>query len=479
MSRPSRWLCLIVIVACLPRASALCSVSPPTKLGRLEGRDYGTPLREKIAGSIAKGERRARERSAELRQVCSQCARPDTLCVCDSLPDEGKLATQTRILILQHPNERRKKNLSTVPLLRLALQNVQVTVGYTFEPESLPIVQEELDQGRKPLLLYPSEDAIALDEAVDATSTSGSRSTSPSPSEAIKGQDNLLIIMDGTWTEAKRMVRDSPRLVESCQKVQFTSDASSIYDALRSEPAPHCLSTLEACARVLLLLEPGCDRVQESLHKVLQAHVDAHLENAKIMAPRFVGATRHQQMDKRKRRREIESTLFAPNQLPEQEIAPFVWQRLADGAWLRSLQPSDATKVDAWWEYRSAKSLPLVQRRINLDLQQESGGACCLGIEVKGKLVASIVRYEGGALGMIYVEEGFRRRGYAKMLLEQATRALEQRGEERVAFIVDGNHASERLFLSAGWEREDPNKKRGTGKRRAKRKWLHKDATTQ
>ena len=87
-------------------------------------------------------------------------------------------------------------------------------------------------------------------------------------------------------------------------------------------------------------------------------------------------------------------------------------------------------------------------------------------------MVACIVRYERGALGMLHVEEAYRRRGYGFALLNVATKALEARGEDREVFIVDGNHGSEALFTAAGWVREDPTLKKGTGKRRAKRKWI-------
>jgi hypothetical protein len=50
-------------------------------------------------------------------------------------------------------------------------------------------------------------------------------------------------------------MQESPSLVRHCQKVQFTSDSTSIYYAVRKEPEARCLSTLEACAKGLELLE--------------------------------------------------------------------------------------------------------------------------------------------------------------------------------------------------------------------------------
>ena len=126
---------------------------------------YKAHLRAKIAHGVAKGERRARERLAQPRPVCPHCSRPPILCVCNVLPSD-KISTATKILILQHPNEFRKRNLSTVPLIRLVLQNVQVLVGYSFHQDlkDLAPIQQALHAGIQPLLLYPGEDATSLDD---------------------------------------------------------------------------------------------------------------------------------------------------------------------------------------------------------------------------------------------------------------------------------------------------------------------------
>lgn len=284
------------------------------------------------------------------------------------------------------------------------------------------------------------------------------------------------------------MARDSPSLLAACQQVQFTSEHHNcIYDAVRKEPAGHCLSTLEACAKALSLLETSATKTnnnntQHYLEAVLQRHVDTHLINARLCAPRSVGKAARKLYEKNKRRREIELELFVKDtpitsssstengakangsttiRKPTESVV------LDDGAVIRPLQIADAAIVDSWWDYRSEKSFGLVSRRIVLD-----GGIACLGVEVDGDLVACIVRYEGGALGMLHCKDEYRRRGYAIALLNHVTRTLEALGEERVAFIVDGNTASEALFTKAGWVREDPTMKKGTGKRRAKRKWI-------
>lgn len=346
---------------------------------------------------------------------------------------------------MQHPNERRKKNLSTVPLVKLVLKEVTVKVGYSFSLGDLP-------KEKTPLLLYPGKDALALDKP-NATPTSSR--------DALDNQ--VLIIFDGTWTEAKRMARDSPSL-QSCQQVQFTQPSRSIYDAVRKEPQEHCLSTLEAAAKALAYLEENTV-ASEYLEEALQHHVETHLTNAKENAPRSAGRSQRKLFEKNKRRREIEIEVFGLKVPTGDTVKPVP---LDGGAIVRPLRISDAETINSWWEYRDKKSVALIQRRIQLD-----GGQVCLGVELNGQLVASIVRYEGGALGMLHCDAAHRRKGYASELLSRATKVIKERNEECVAFIVDGNSASEALFAKQGWVRENPNAKKGTGRRKAKRKWIH------
>jgi len=463
-------------------------------------------FRAKVAHSIAKGERRAKARGARSREACAECQRPPSLCLCHVLP-QPKYSTSTKLIVLQHPNERRKKNLSTVPLLRLVLEDVQVFGGYAFDPEDLPPVQDMLlrREGRKPLLLYPGDDAISLDcfDDMENRETGFRCNTKIKVEECNNGErdndaendDIMLIVIDGTWNEAKRIARDSPLLVQECQSVQFSSPDASLYDAIRQEPEEHCLSTLEACAQALALLEPPSTaqttkEINDKLLSVLQAHVDAHLTNAYLNDPRHQMATA-KAYAKNRRRREIERQVFADSTTNGQnhehqmenntntqttQTISSAPRTLSDGAVLRPLKVSDADMVDSWWEYRSAKSLSLARRRIEIDQQQHEGTCSgCFGIEADGELVACIMRYEGGSLGMMYVQESHRRRGYALALLQHATKTLQTQGEERVAFVVDGNAASEAVFEAAGWVEANPDLKRQTGKRRAKRKWIHKD----
>eukprot|EP00579_Thalassiosira_antarctica_P006979 CAMPEP_0201880334 /NCGR_PEP_ID=MMETSP0902-20130614/10949_1 /ASSEMBLY_ACC=CAM_ASM_000551 /TAXON_ID=420261 /ORGANISM="Thalassiosira antarctica, Strain CCMP982" /LENGTH=268 /DNA_ID=CAMNT_0048408329 /DNA_START=248 /DNA_END=1054 /DNA_ORIENTATION=+ len=264
---------------------------------------YDPNMKTKIASSVAKTERREVERSRGGREICERCIRPPPLCVCQSLP-EKLIDTSTSVLILQHPRERRRKSLSTVPLMPLVLEKCTVKVGYNFTPTELTLVTECLGREQKPLLLFPGPDAITLDDDNHVDTVKN-----------LQSKEQLLILIDGTWAEAKRMIMQSPALIQICQQVQFQSEQESIYpSSLRKEPEKHCLSTLESCAHALMLLEPSLERATESklfLEGSMRCMVEKRMSvsESRNRAPRFARAGK-KIFEKNQRRHEIKQQLF-------------------------------------------------------------------------------------------------------------------------------------------------------------------------
>jgi len=66
-----------------------------------------------------------------------------------------------------------------------------------------------------------------------------------------------LLVVDGSWIDARKLIQRSP-LLAALPRVGFLPSQPSNY-RIRREPAPHCLSTIEAVAWVLEALEdaPG------------------------------------------------------------------------------------------------------------------------------------------------------------------------------------------------------------------------------
>jgi 23S rRNA-/tRNA-specific pseudouridylate synthase len=189
------------------------------------------------------------------RDVCPRCSRPTPACICSALPSEP-LETATRVLVLQHPAEA-KRQIASVPLISMCMKSVLVTKGVSFSGDIEPL-QQAVQSGFEPLLLFPSADAVALDSVNASTLATGSK--------------KLLVLIDGTWTQARHMVRHSPELLGRCTPIKFDQRIDSIFNALRREPEPYCMSTVEACARALRFLEPS-DAAQAAAR-----HMDASLK---------------------------------------------------------------------------------------------------------------------------------------------------------------------------------------------------------
>lgn len=153
---------------------------------------YDPNMKTKIACSVAKTERREVERSRVGREKCNRCIRPPELCVCQSLPEE-LINTSTTVLILQHPRERRRRSLSTVPLMPLVLKKCEVKSGYRFTPLQLDLVTEWLDKGQKPLLLFPGppDSTLSLDDDIDVNVKNDSL-------QSLQNKEQLLILVSHT-----------------------------------------------------------------------------------------------------------------------------------------------------------------------------------------------------------------------------------------------------------------------------------------
>jgi DTW domain-containing protein YfiP len=100
------------------------------------------------------------------------------MCLCDVVP---RLAARTRVHVLQHPRERRHP-LGTVRLLQLALPELREHVLELDRSRATPV---DLPAGAG--LLYPSEDARPLEP----------------------GALQDLVVLDGTWSQAKMLYRDN------------------------------------------------------------------------------------------------------------------------------------------------------------------------------------------------------------------------------------------------------------------------------
>jgi DTW domain-containing protein YfiP len=192
------------------------------------------------------------------RAVCSRCRRPRSVCYCAALTT---IETVTRVVILQHPRERRMP-IGTARMASLCLPQARLHVGVRWDgsPELVPALH---DPDRPPVLLYPgpgARDILADPPAGPVT----------------------LIVVDGTWAQTKSVVRDNPVLA-ALPRYAFTAPAPSQY-RIRREPRDEYVSTIEALMHVLGALEGDPPRFRALLDP-FRAMIDAHLA-AQARCPR-------------------------------------------------------------------------------------------------------------------------------------------------------------------------------------------------
>lgn len=141
--------------------------------------------------------------------------------------------SRTRVVFLQHPREARVP-VSTCRLAHLSLPNSELHVGICAEGSSR---LEALAAEPGTMVLFPGAGATDVTELTALPAT--------------------LIVVDGTWSNARKVVQRSP-LLAALPRIGFTPPRPSNY-RIRREPAAHCVSTIEAIAHVLEVLEeaPG------------------------------------------------------------------------------------------------------------------------------------------------------------------------------------------------------------------------------
>jgi len=125
--------------------------------------------------------------------------------------------------------------------------------------ENHPRMQAALNDPSAPaILLAPGPSAIDLNER---------------PPEG----PVTLVVVDGTWAQARKLLRVNPSLAR-LPRYAFRPAEPSRY-RIRREPAPHCVSTIEATVAALSCLEPNRDDLDRAL-SVFDAMVELQLRIA-------------------------------------------------------------------------------------------------------------------------------------------------------------------------------------------------------
>lgn len=151
------------------------------------------------------------------------------------------------LLILQHPQEQHQAK-GSVRLLQLSLARCRVEVGESFDPDALAAwLAEPTPSGpATSLLLFPGP-AQGLQPAASAGSTPPRADALPDPAPG------RLVLLDGTWRQARRLLQANP-LLQRLPRWPLPAPPPSRY-AIRKARRPEQRSTLEAACLALGALE--------------------------------------------------------------------------------------------------------------------------------------------------------------------------------------------------------------------------------
>ena len=175
---------------------------------------------------------------------CPRCLFSQRVCLCAEVPS---IATHTRVVIVRHHREQLRSS-NTGRLAHLALPN-SVIVEYGGGGEAT---------GRRGLaVLPPLEGAWLLFPAGEPVT----QAPVPPPKQ--------LVVLDATWSQARRMYRKLDGL--RGLPILRLPDEPMPAARLRTSPGPGQVSTIEAIARALRLLEG--DAVAASLEQLFQVAV--------------------------------------------------------------------------------------------------------------------------------------------------------------------------------------------------------------
>ena len=203
------------------------------------------------------------------RGSCWTCHRPQNACLCAHLV---RLPTHTRFVILMHPKEFKREKAATGKLAHACLPNSEIIWDEDFTQNKRLNALLNDDQYYV-VLLYPSERSLNVSKGEFLP-------------EELGGRQLVVLLLDGTWPCAKKMLKLSTNL-HSLPRMMFTPTAKSQFH-IKQQPDPLCLSTIETIQQFLdALTDHGLEEQGEwqglmrPFMAMQQYQIDASLDPAR------------------------------------------------------------------------------------------------------------------------------------------------------------------------------------------------------
>jgi len=211
-----------------------------------------------------------------LVESCTACLKITSLCICDEIK---KLKNKYHVLILQHPQEP-DSDLGTAQIAHLALANSTLKIGLSWRNLSAALGRET--QNLRWAVLYlgsgakiPAGSKMKLETGLTLTDKNGVP-YKPDEAKKIKSELEGIILLDGTWSQAKTLWWRNAWLLK-VRRAILNPAHKSLYGPLRKEPRKECLSTIESIAESLTSMgepEQVGDELRATFSKLLNRYQD-------------------------------------------------------------------------------------------------------------------------------------------------------------------------------------------------------------
>ncbi|MEI8395461.1 MAG: tRNA-uridine aminocarboxypropyltransferase [Rhodospirillaceae bacterium] len=180
---------------------------------------------------------------------CQRCQKPEPLCVCAAL---DPVETRTTVVILQHPREQ-SEDLGTGHLTACRLSKTVLRIGLSW-PSLKPILgRDDIDMKRWGVLYLGAAGEAPRPEEPDLLALGRKGERLPDINAILRRLEGI-ILLDGTWSQAKTLWWRNPWLLKA-NRLVLNPKSRSRYGKLRREPRRESLAVIEAAALTLARLE--------------------------------------------------------------------------------------------------------------------------------------------------------------------------------------------------------------------------------
>ncbi|WP_372614249.1 tRNA-uridine aminocarboxypropyltransferase, partial [Halomonas sp.] len=195
---------------------------------------------------------------------CPECDLPALNCLC---PYRTSAESEARVWLLTHPMEHHKPT-NTGRLIRDVLPDTEVFTWYRTVPD--PRLLALLDESRySPFVVFPDDQPDYADRVVGVEAVTRAKAD---------GRIPVLLLLDGTWRQCRRIFRKSPYL-DAFPVLPLVTERQTRYRLRKPASASH-LCTAEVAAE--LLRQSGDHRAAGVLDDYFDAFNDSYAASRKF-----------------------------------------------------------------------------------------------------------------------------------------------------------------------------------------------------